>query len=101
MNNLVKEISPRYYGLDINSAPGMEYEYDAAGRQTKVIAFDGTKREVVTYREFDSAGNVVKEVDGEGYNAANPAASIGYVYEYDAFGYIAVRTSAQPWEDNR
>ena len=101
MNNLVKEITPRYYGMDVNSAPGMKYEYDAMNRQTKIVAFDGTKDEVVTYREFDNAGNVVKEVNGEGFNSANPSASIGNVFEYDAFGNMITQISAQTFDDNK
>lgn len=101
MNNLVKQILPAYYGKPSDTAPGMEYAFDALNRQYRVTAFDGSAREVVTYREYDARGNVVKDVDGAGYNATDPKASIGALYEYDVYGNITTFTSAQTAVDNQ
>jgi RHS repeat-associated protein len=101
MNNLIKQIIPAYYGKPLDAAPGMEYEYDALNRQYKVTAFDGNKREVVSYKEYDARGNVVKEADGAGYNVSNPKASVGALYEYDIYGNMTKYISAQTAADNK
>jgi RHS repeat-associated protein len=98
--NLKKEIDPRYYGLNGDSAPGMEYEYDSMGQLVKAISFDGTNREVVSYKEYDGRGNVAKEADGTGYNSQEPALSIGKLYKYDAADQVIHYTSAQTAKDN-
>ncbi|TBL71232.1 polymorphic toxin type 30 domain-containing protein [Paenibacillus thalictri] len=83
VGNRIKEIDSRYANIADDKAPGIEYEYDPLNRLVKAVAFDGTSREVLAYREYDARGNLVKEADGEGYNAAQPGSSIGTVYEYD------------------
>ncbi len=99
--NLVKEIDPRYQALSIPGAPGMEYEYDELNRQVRAIDFDGTKKQVILYQEYDGRGNVVKEAFGEGYDQENPANSIGTLFEYDAFNRIVQRVLAQAAAENR
>ena len=81
--NRVKEIDARYAALPEETAPGIETEYDRLNRPVKTVAFDGTNREVTVFRVYDGRGNIVKEADGEGYNAAQPERSIGIETEYD------------------
>ncbi len=97
--NLIKEIDPRYFGKPINAAPGLEYEYDALNRLIKSIAFDGTTRKVISYKEYDGRSNLVLEANGEGYNPSNPSASIGSRYQYDAANRVIIYSSAQAYFD--
>ena len=97
--NLVKEIGARYQAQPAASAPGTEYEYDRLDRLVKTTAFDGAAREVLSYVEYDARGNVVREADGEGYNDAKPAASIGRSYVYDADNRVTAFVSAQNQKD--
>ncbi|MFZ5968694.1 MAG: RHS repeat-associated core domain-containing protein [Bacillota bacterium] len=99
--NLAKEVDARYLQTSFAAAPGIEYAYDELNRLIKTIAFDGTNREVIGYKEYDSRGNVTKEADGEGYNAGAPSASIGNVYEYDALNRVSKYISAQTFADNQ
>ena len=99
--NIKKEIDPRYQNEDINKAPGIEYEYDALNRQTKLTAFDGSNRTVQSYKEYDGRGNVVKESDAAGYNAENPQYSYGILKEYDAQNNVTKITSTQTAKDNQ
>ena len=100
MDNLVKQILPAYYGKPSETAPGIVYEYDALNRMYRVTAFNGSTGQVLTYREYDAIGNVVKDVDGAGYKAADPKASIGASYEYDVYGNVITYISAQTAADN-
>ncbi|MTI48638.1 MAG: RHS repeat protein, partial [Firmicutes bacterium] len=99
-SNLVKQVDPRYIDMDIEAAPGIEYEYDSLNRKIKTIAFDGENKKVVKYIEFDGRGNLIKEVDGEGYNTEEPSKSIGNEYEYDVFNNLTIYKSAQTVADN-
>jgi RHS repeat-associated protein len=101
VGNRVKQIDARYGHLPADQAPGMEYEYDALNRLIRSIAFDGATRTTVGYREYDSRGNVVKEVAGEGFREDDPLKSIGKVYVYDVNGRKLSETSAQTAADNR
>ena len=83
-NNRIKVVDARYYNQAIDEAPGKEYEYDAINRLIRTIIVEGTDRTVTAYTEYDGRGNIIKNVDGEGYNEANPAASKATLYEYDA-----------------
>nr|WP_275984165.1 RHS repeat-associated core domain-containing protein [Paenibacillus hamazuiensis] len=96
--NLIKETDPRYPTQTAEQAPGKEYKYDALNRLVKTTVFDGTARTTVVYKEYDGRGNVVKEADGEGYNASEPRNSIGSVFEYDVsdkkITFISAQTAA-------
>ena len=98
--NVKKEIDPRYSSQDLAAAPGIIYEYDALNRQVKSIVFDGTRRTVIGYKEYDARGNLTKEADGEGYNNDNHLMSAGNVYEYDVFNNVMRYISAQVCKDN-
>lgn len=98
--NVIKEIDPRYSSQDLAAAPGIIYEYDALNRQVKSIVFDGTRRTVIDYKEYDTRGNLSKEADGEGYNNDNPLMSAGNVYEYDAFNNVIRYIYAQVCKEN-
>lgn len=100
-NNLIKEISPEYYGMPVDSAPGLEYAYDELNRQYKITAFDGTSREVITYREFDERGNIIKEANSLGYNKFNPTQSVGKLYEYDVNNNVVIYISVQTAYENK
>ncbi|MBO8173610.1 MAG: RHS repeat protein [Bacillaceae bacterium] len=93
--NLTKVIDPRYQSVSLESAPGIEYEYDPLNRLVKKVAFDGSNREVIEYREYDARGNVTLIADGEGYNPEQPSASIGKGYQYDVLDRRVVYISAQ------
>lgn len=99
-NNLIKEVDPRYLHLPLDTAPRIQYEYDSLNRKVKTIVFDGSKEEVIQYREYDGRGNLIKEADGEGYNSENSSLSIGKIYEYDAIDNITRYISAQTMADN-
>lgn len=99
--NLSKEVDPRYINTAISAAPGLEYEYDELNRLVKVISFDGTTRNVISYREYDGRGNLIKEVYGEGYNSNAPDKSIGQVYQYDVLDRVVKYISAQTFADNQ
>lgn len=94
-NNCIKKIDSRYYNQPADTAPGTEYEYDALNRLVQTTVFDGTGRTVIAYNEYDGRGNITKSVNGEGYNASNPSASIGNTYEYDASNRVIKFISAQ------
>ena len=98
--NLAKEIDPRYYAENAHGAPGIIHEYDALNRRIKSIAFDGSKKEVISFKEYDGRGNIIKEGNGEGYNSQNPSSSIGNIYEYDAMDNVITYISAQTAKDN-
>ncbi|RCX18763.1 RHS repeat-associated protein [Anaerobacterium chartisolvens] len=97
--NLIKEIDARYSSQETSSAPGTGYEYDALNRQILTSVFDSTSSTVISYREYDGRGNVIKEADGDGYSSDNPAESIGNTYKYDARNNVIVYTSAQASKD--
>ncbi|MDQ4682709.1 hypothetical protein, partial [Stenotrophomonas maltophilia group sp. RNC7] len=99
--NLKKEVDARYISTAIASAPGLEYEYDELNRLIKIMVFDGTARDVISYRVYDGRGNLIKEVDGEGYRANDPDQSIGQVYQYDVLDRVVQYTSAQAFADNQ
>lgn len=98
--NRIKAIDPRYYAEQPDRAPGILYEYDALNRQVKTIAYDGTKREVIAYHEYDGRGNMTKEAEGEGYNSQDTSNSYGNVYEYDIMDNVITYISAQTVKDN-
>ena len=93
-NNRIKEIDSRYYSQSVDKAPGIVYEYDAMNQLTRTTVFDGTAGTVIAYNEFDGRGNITKSVNGEGYNASNPSASMGNLYEYDASNHVIKFISA-------
>ena len=99
--NLTKEIDPRYSSQDISAAPCTEYEYDTLNRPIKVSVFDGTSKTVISYKEYDGRGNVIKEAVGEGYNKNKPSESTGNTYEYDAANNVTRYISAQKAKDNK
>ncbi|EMS70409.1 RHS repeat-associated core domain-containing protein [Ruminiclostridium cellobioparum] len=99
--SLIKEIDPRFSAQDSTNAPGTVYEYDALNRLKKVSVFDGSESIVISYKEYDGRGNVIKEADGEGYNKDNPTASFGNTYVYDAYNNVLQYTSAQTFKDNK
>ncbi|KAB3535456.1 RHS repeat protein, partial [Alkaliphilus pronyensis] len=98
--NKIKEVDPRYINMDLEDAPGMVYEYDQMNQGIKDIDFDGTNSQVVTYREYDGRGNIVKEVSGEGYNNDAPEDSFGTLMKYDALNRVIEKTSAQTAAEN-
>ncbi|MFD1908596.1 hypothetical protein ACFTAO_10330 [Paenibacillus rhizoplanae] len=91
----------RYSALAMEQAPGIENEYDAENRLIKTIAFDGTNREVIAYKEYDGRDNLIKDVDGEGYNATHPEQSIGLLYQYNVIDKPVEIISAQAAYDNK
>ncbi|WP_334075560.1 RHS repeat-associated core domain-containing protein [Paenibacillus sp. A14] len=98
--NQTKEIDPRYSSLPEEKAPGIEQEYDSLDRLVRTSVFDGQTRTVISYKHYDGRDNVVLEVQGEGYNAADPNASIGSVFEYNALDRPVQIISAQTASDN-
>jgi RHS repeat-associated protein len=98
--NLIKEIDPRYSSQDLQTAPGIEYEYDALNRQFRISANNGSTKTVTIYKQYDGRGNVIKEADGTGYNSEKPADSYGILYEYDANNNVVLYTSAQAASEN-
>lgn len=100
--NRIREIDPRYYTAG-DTAPCIETEYDALNRPVRSIAKNGDMSFVISYREYDGRGNIVKHVDGEGYNGGDPAASTGETYEYDVMdrvtGYISAETAKYNFEN--
>ncbi|MBT2291031.1 RHS repeat protein [Paenibacillus albidus] len=101
MGNLLKVVDPRYSTTSIEQAPGIEKEYDGLNRLIKTIAFDGTQREVIDYREYDGRNNVVKQSDGEGYNVAQPEKSIGTLYRYNVLDKPIELITAQTMYENQ
>ncbi|MEK3795064.1 restriction endonuclease fold toxin [Paenibacillus sp. FSL R7-0204] len=101
MGNLLKTVDSRYSALAMEQAPGIENIYDAENRLIKTIAFDGTNREVIAYKEYDGRGNLIKDVDGEGYNATHPEQSIGLLYQYNVVDKPVEIISAQAAYDNK
>ena len=99
--SLIKEIDPRFSAQDSTNAPGTVYEYDALSRLKKVSVFDGSESIVISYKEYDGRGNIIKEADGEGYNKDNPSASFGNTYVYDVYNNVLQYTSAQTFKDNK
>ena len=98
--NLVKEVDPRYSSQAFDTAPGIEYEYDALNRQVRTSVYDGSTRTVTGYKEYDGRGNVIKTADGEGYNRENPWSSYGELSKYDYSNNVILHTSAQTAYDN-
>ncbi|HZG76385.1 MAG TPA: hypothetical protein VEZ72_11070, partial [Paenibacillus sp.] len=101
VGNKIKEIDPRYIALSDAAAPGVTYEYDALNRLVRTSVFDGATSTVVSYKEYDGRGNVVKDVAGEGYDAAEPHRSLGVSYTYDANNRVVAIVSAQTAALNR
>jgi RHS repeat-associated protein len=99
--NRTKQVDGRYADQPLDTAPGLEYEYDAMNRMVRTVSFDGASRHVIDYREYDGRGNVTKEADGEGYDATNPLSSFGMLVEYDASDRKVAMTTAQTAADNR
>ncbi|WP_127533294.1 polymorphic toxin-type HINT domain-containing protein [Paenibacillus kobensis] len=99
--NRIKEIDPRYSAQPLNTAPGIEAEYDALNRPVTTYVFDGKSRTVLSYKRYDGRGNIIMEAQGEGYNAADPTTSIGTTAEYDALNRKVRIVSAQTAADNR
>lgn len=98
--NKTKEVDARYGAQALGVAPGIEYEYDKSNRLVRTSLFDGSTREVIQFFVYDGRGNVVKEVDGEGYNAAEPQSSYGTAYTYDENDRKITEISAQTAADN-
>ncbi|WP_238654290.1 hypothetical protein [Paenibacillus piscarius] len=101
MGNLLKTVDSRYSSLAMEQAPGIENEYDADNRLIKTVAFDGTNREVIAYKEYDGRDNLIKDVDGEGYNATHPEQSIGVLSQYNVIDKPIEIISAQAAYDNK
>lgn len=99
--NRIKEIDPRYSSQSAAEAPGMEYAYDELNRLVKTSAYDGENSVVIAFNQYDGRGNVVLEADGEAYDKADPAASEGNRYAYDAANRLVSATSAQTAADNK
>lgn len=107
--NKIKEIDPRYYSIAkersnpaiLNSAPHIAYEYDALGRPIKTTTYDGNSTIVIAYTEYDGRGNVIKQVDGAGYNSTNPEASMGTILEYDILDRVTKQISAETANYNK
>ncbi|WP_218158263.1 hypothetical protein, partial [Paenibacillus algorifonticola] len=97
---VVKESDGRYSAWALDEAPGTLYEYDALNRMTTASSFDGKVKEVVMFKQYDERGNVIKDVKGEGYTAANPSQSNGTAYQYDANDRVIAVISAQTGADN-
>lgn len=101
--NRLKKIDPRYYTTAaeksdpsiIDTAPGVVTEYDALNRPVRSTAKNENASFAISYREYDGRGNVIKLVDGEGYNSSNPAASTGEIYEYDVLNHVTGYISAE------
>lgn len=99
--NRVKEVDPRFATEDFEQAAGKEYEYDKLNRLVKSSVFDGKAREVTAYKAYDGRGNLLLEVDGEGYNAQQPGMSIGNVFTYDYNDRKMTAISAETLAQNR
>jgi YD repeat-containing protein len=88
--NPIKMVDPRYYNLSIDQAPGVVYEYDPKYRLIKTTSFNGSESEVIEFKVYDGRNNVIKHIDGEGYNWPRCSVSASGMPEHPE-GLVVVR----------
>ncbi|WP_339278457.1 RHS repeat-associated core domain-containing protein [Paenibacillus sp. FSL W8-0426] len=84
--NLVKSIRPGQYDPATDDGPGTEYAYDAMDRLVQITNAEGyIERRYV----YDSAGRIVKEMDGKAVDRANhDDERFGTLYVYNKAGWL-------------
>ena len=66
--NIMKKIQPEQYHKETDDGAGYVYDYDCVNRLVQITAPDGV---VIKRYIYDAHGNIVKEIDGEGYICAD------------------------------
>ena len=62
--NIIQRIQPEQYNKATDDGAGYVYDYDCVNRLVQITAPDGI---VVKRYVYDAHGNIIKEIDGEGY----------------------------------
>jgi len=84
--NIIATISANNYDEASDSGPEMRYEYDAANRLVNVKDTDGN---IIQRMLYDADGNVVKEMDAEGYlSGTDDNSRYGTLYSYNLAGWL-------------
>lgn len=84
--NLVKKILPKDYDEVSDDGPGYTYAYDEGNRLTKIINPEGVVEKAYIY---DLAGNIVKEINAEGYSQGETNKTWpGTLYQYTYLGWL-------------
>lgn len=84
--NLLKFIRPEEYDVSGDGGRGESFSYDESGRLQEKRDAEGN---VVKRYVYDTAGRIVKEINGKGYNSAgNDDARIGALFEYNLAGWL-------------
>jgi len=97
--NIVKKIQPEQYDRAADDGAGYVYDYDCVNRLVQITAPDG---DVVKRYVYDAHGNIIKEMDGEGYASAdNDEDRIGIQYQYNAIGWLTEKREPVKQEEGR
>ena len=84
--NIIATISANNYNETNDNGPEMKYEYDANNRLVNIKDTDGN---IIQRMLYDIDGNVVKEMDAEGYlSGADDNSRYGTLYKYNLAGWL-------------
>jgi RHS repeat-associated protein len=84
--NIIATISANNYDETNDSGPEISYEYDANNRLVNVKDTDGN---IIQRMLYDADGNVVKEMDAEGYlSGTDDNSRYGTLYSYNLSGWL-------------
>ena len=97
--NIIKRIQPEQYDKKTDDGAGYIYDYDCVNRLVQITAPDGT---VIKRYVYDAHGNIIKEMDGEGYASADTDENrIGTLYRYNAAGWLTEKREPVKQEGER
>jgi YD repeat-containing protein len=97
--NIIKKIQPEDYDQTTDDGPGYTYTYDEMNRPTKIINPEGQVEKAYLY---NLAGNIIKEIDAEGYNQGQTNQTrTGILSQYNCLGWLTEKRIPVSYADGQ